>query len=106
MSEVRQLGKAGPPLFALLWCGLAVAYLVASACGERVLALALVGVMTGALLAAAGKRVIGVVVGVGLPIACMAWPESLFVLVYLPPMAAFAFMAWFFGRTLRSGRRR
>jgi len=105
MSELKtsreREPRAATPWFTLLWCGLALAYVIATALGERVLALALVGIMTGALFAVSGRRVAGAVIGVGLPAACLAWPESLFVLVYLPPMAAFAFMAWFFGRTLR-----
>ena len=59
--------------------------------------------MTGALVAATGRRAVGIVTGVVLAGACLYWSDSIPFLVYAPPLAAFAFMAFFFHRTLRPG---
>lgn len=59
--------------------------------------------MIGALLAASGHDISGVVIGLTLAGASLHWPDSLLFLVYVPPLAAFAFMAFFFHRTLRPG---
>lgn len=61
------------------------------------------GVMAGALIAASGHRIAGVLVGAGLAGACLHWSDSIFFLAYFPPMFAFAFMAYFFYRTLEAG---
>lgn len=87
----------------LLWVGLAISYLAASASGYRSIALGVVGLMIGALIAASGRRVTGLIVGLMLSGACLYWTGSLFFLAYTPPIAGFAFMAFFFQRTLRQG---
>jgi uncharacterized membrane protein len=87
----------------LLWLGLSAAYLAASALGERAAALAVLGLMTGALVAASGGRVAGLVAGLALAAAAWRFADAVRVLVFIPPLAAFAFMAFFFGRTLRVG---
>ena len=87
----------------LLWMGLSVGYLAASALAYRAAALAILGLMAGAWVGATGRRLLGLVVGVALALAAWRFAEAARVLVYLPPFAAFAFMAFFFGRTLRAG---
>lgn len=87
----------------LLWLGLAVSYLTASASGYRGIALGVVGLMIGAVVAASGWRAAGLVAGLILSSAGFYWSDSLFIMVYLPPIAGFAFMAHFFQRTLRRG---
>ena len=91
------------PAFGLLWLGLAAAYLAASALGHRAAALAVLGLITGALVAASGRRLLGVVAGVVLAAAAWRFAEAVRFLVFIPPLAAFAFMAFFFGRTLSAG---
>ena len=88
----------------LLWLGLSAGYLAASALGERAAALAVLGLMAGAIVASSGPRVAGVVTGIVLAAAAWRFADAVRVLVFLPPLAAFAFMAFFFGRTLRAGR--
>ncbi len=87
----------------LLWLGLSAAYLAASALGERAAALAVLGLMAGALVAASGHRVLAFLTGVALAGAAWRYAEEVRFLVFVPPLAAFAFMAFFFGRTLRAG---
>ena len=87
----------------LLWLGLSAAYLAASALGERAAALAALGLMAGALVAASGRRIAGLMVGLALAAAAWRFADTVRVLVFIPPLAAFAFMAFFFGRTLRAG---
>jgi uncharacterized membrane protein len=89
--------------FGLLWLGLALAYLVASALGYRAAALGVLGLMVGGIVAARGRRLLGFIVGIAL--AALAWrfAEAVRILVFIPPLAAFAFMAFFFGSTLRAG---
>lgn len=91
------------PAFGLLWLGLAAAYLAASALGHRAAALAVLGLITGALVAASGRRLLGLIAGVVLAAAAWRFAEAVRFLVFIPPLAAFAFMAFFFGRTLRAG---
>ena len=91
------------PGLALLWMALSTGYLAASALGQRAAALAILGLMAGAFLATTGRRLLGVVVGIALAIAAWQFAEAAHILVFLPPLAAFAFMAFFFGRTLRAG---
>lgn len=91
-----------PPL-GLLWLGLVGAYFAASAFGYRAASLAIVGLMAGALVALGGRRVAGAVVGALLAFAGWHAAESFAFAARIPPLAAFAFMAWFFGRTLRPG---
>lgn len=91
------------PALVALWLVLAVSYLAASATGLRVLAMSMVGLMVGALLAASGRRVAGVVTGIALAGLCVYFSESIGFIAYAPPLAAFAFMALFFYRTLRPG---
>ena len=94
--------KRSPALVAL-WLVLAVGYLAASATGLRVVAMSMVGLMVGALLAASGWRVAGVVTGIALAGLCAYFSDSMGFIAYAPPLAAFAFMAFFFYRTLRPG---
>jgi uncharacterized membrane protein len=91
------------PVLGLLWVALAAAYWGASASGQRTLALSVVGLMVGALVAASGRRLLGLVAGLTLAGACLHWSDSISLVVYAPPLAAFAFMAFFFQRTLRPG---
>jgi len=59
--------------------------------------------MAGALVAAPGRRLLGLVAGLALAAAAWRFAEAVGFLVYTPPLAAFALMAYFFGRTLRAG---
>ncbi len=108
----RPVGMSAPrlPLPALLWIALALAYLLASASGHRALAIGIVGLMFGTVLAVSGLRLVGAVTALVMVAAAILATigagdslSYLAILAYLPPLAAFAFMAWFFGRTLRSG---
>ena len=91
------------PGLGLLWLALAAGYLVASASGHRAVALGVVGLMAGALIAATGRHLAGLGAGLALAGACLYWSDSISFVVYAPPLAAFAFMAFFFHRTLRPG---
>lgn len=107
MSEVNQT-RVPPahihvPGLGLLWLALAAGYLVASASGHRALAVSIVGLMAGALVATSGQRFAGLLAGVALAAACLHWSDSVFFLVYFPPLLAFAFLAYFFYRTLGPG---
>ena len=101
--------KPGPnpparhPALIVLWLVLASGYLITSATGLRMVAMAIVGLMVGALLVASGRLAAGVVTAVALVGLCVYFAESMEVIVYAPPLAAFAFMAFFFYRTLRPG---
>lgn len=87
----------------LVWFGLAASYLAASALGQRAGALAVLGLMAGAIIAASGRFLLGLVAGLALAAAAWRFAESVRFLVFAPPLAAFAFMAFFFGSTLRAG---
>ena len=91
------------PVLGLLWPGLAVAYLVASALGQRPAALAVLGLAAGALVAASGRRLAGILVGIALAAAAWRYADAIAFLVFAPPLCAFAFMAFLFGGTLRAG---
>lgn len=91
------------PVVGLVWLGLVAAYLASAALGQRQAALALVGLMAGALVAASGRRLAGLLAGTALAAAAWHFAAAAGFLFYLPPLAAFAFMAFFFGRTLRAG---
>ena len=91
------------PGLVALWLVLAAGYLAVSATGLRVAAMAIVGLMVGALLAASGRLVAGTVTGTALAILCLYFSDSMKFISYAPPLAAFAFMAYFFYRTLRPG---
>lgn len=91
------------PLLGIFWLGLAFAYLLASASGHRGAALGIVGLMFGAVIAASGRRFIGLLIGLLLAGCVTYWADSMYLLAYAPPLAAFAFMAFFFHRTLRPG---
>lgn len=92
------------PAFGLLWIVLAGSYLAASALGHRAFALAVIGLMAGALFAAGGRWLLGALLGVVLAALAFRFSEHAALFAYLPPLAAFAFMALFFGRTLAAGR--
>ena len=91
------------PVLIALWLVLALGYLVASAMGLRMLATSVVGLMIGALLVASGRWVAGVTAAATVVGLCVYFAESVQFIVYAPPLAAFAFMAYFFYRTLRPG---
>ena len=57
--------------FGLLWLGLALAYLGASALGHRAAALSVLGLMVGTGIAASGRRFIGL--GAGMVLAAAGW---------------------------------
>lgn len=91
------------PALGLLWVLLAAAYVGASSLGHQEATLAIIGIMGGAVLAAAGRPLAGFVLGAVLALAAWRFAASLAHLAFIPPLAAFAFMAVFFGRTLRAG---
>ncbi len=111
MSEAREnraiTTDAGIPWPSLLWLGLAISYLAASASDCHAIALAVVGLMIGALVAnlvaASSRYVAGLITGLVLSSACLYWADSLIFVAYMPPIAGFAFMAFFFSQTLRHG---
>ena len=107
MPDVNPLRDPRPPAkhpgLLVLWMVLAVGYLAASASGSRVIATAVVGLMVGALLAASGRLLAGSIASATLLGMCFYFSDSLQFIIYAPPLAAFAFMAWFFYRTLRPG---
>jgi len=91
------------PGLVALWLVLAAGYLIASATGLQVVAMAVVGLMAGALLVASGRLVAGAITATVLVGLCLYFSDSMQFIVYAPPLAAFAFMAYFFYRTLRPG---
>ncbi len=91
------------PALVALWLLLAAGYLTASLTGQRVVAMAMVGLMIGAALLASGRIKTGVVTGGLIVGLCVYFSDSLRFIIYAPPLAAFAFMALFFYRTLRPG---
>ena len=91
------------PGLLVLWLALAAGYLAASAFGLRAAAMVVVGLMMGALITASGRVVAGAVTGLVLAGLCLYFSDSVQFIVYTPPLAAFAFMAYFFYRTLRPG---
>ena len=107
MPEVKQAPDpsvpARHPVLIVLWLLLALGYLTASAMGFRMLATSVVGLMVGALLVASGRLMAGVITAVVLVGLCVYFAESIGFIAYAPPLAAFAFMAFFFYRTLRPG---
>ena len=104
-SPDRGIPRAGSGVAGLtiVWPVLAISYLAASASGYRSVALTVVGLMIGVLVAASGHRLAGAILGLGLSSACLYWSNSLLFMAYLPPIAGFAFMAFFFQCTLRPG---
>lgn len=105
MPELKQ-GPNPParhPVMVVLWLALAFGYLIASAMGFRMPAMSVVGLMVGALLVASGRLAAGVISAAALVGLCVYFSESMGFIVYAPPLAAFAFMAFFFYRTLRPG---
>ena len=105
MPEVKQ-GPNPParhPVLIVLWLVLASGYLITSATGLRMVAMSVVGMMVGALLVASGRLAAGVVTAVALAGLCVYFSDSMGFIAYAPPLAAFAFMAFFFYRTLRPG---
>ncbi|MEP7154798.1 MAG: hypothetical protein ABI905_03435 [Betaproteobacteria bacterium] len=96
-------GPLRHPGLVAVWLALVSVYLIASALGQRVAATAAVGLMIGALIAVSGRVVAGILVGALLAGLCVYFSGTLHVLFYAPPLAAFAFMAVFFYRTLSPG---
>ncbi|MEO8101095.1 MAG: hypothetical protein ABI790_01125 [Betaproteobacteria bacterium] len=107
MPDVKPFRGTPPPSkhpgLLVLWMVLALGYLAASASGLRVAATAVVGLMVGALLAASGRLLAGGLASAALLGLCFYFSDSVQFIIYAPPLAAFAFMAWFFYRTLRPG---
>ena len=99
----NQAVPARHPVLIVLWLIFASGYLIASAMGFRMLATSVVCLMVGALLVASGRLVAGVITAAALVGLCVYFAESMRFIVYAPPLAAFAFMAFFFYRTLRPG---
>ncbi len=91
------------PGLALLWLALAAGYLAASASGHRAVALGVIGLMVGALVAATGRHLAGLLAGLALAGACLHWSDAISAVVYVPPLAAFALLAFLFHHTLRPG---
>lgn len=91
------------PVVGLVWAGLTIAYLACAAFGERQAALAVVGLMAGTFVAASGRRLSGLLAGVALAVAAWHYFAAVAFLVFVPPLAAFGFMAVLFGSTLRAG---
>ena len=91
------------PGLVVLWVVLAAGYLAASAMGFFVVAMVAVGTMVGALLVVSGRAIAGCLTGMALVAACLYFSDSMQFIIYAPPLAAFAFMAFFFYRTLRPG---
>lgn len=91
------------PVRILFWLALVAGYVLASVTGHRSLAIAIVGLMAGALCWVSGRRLAALLVSLGLAGASFYGAGSILFLVYVPPLAAFSFMAWFFSRTLRPG---
>ncbi|HEX9390277.1 MAG TPA: AMP-binding protein [Usitatibacteraceae bacterium] len=91
------------PLPALLWLGLALSYLLTSASGHRAVAIGIVGLMLGVVIGAAGRWFAGAAVALSMAGAAAYGADSFAFLAYAPPLAAFAFMAVFFQRTLGPG---
>lgn len=77
--------------------------MTATMSGMRVAAVAIVATMVGVLLAVSGRYILGLVVGAALVAACVYFAKTVHFIAYTPPLAAFAFMAFFFYRTLRPG---
>lgn len=88
------------------WLGLALAigYAAMALAGQRLAANLLVALMASVLCWVAGYRWLAGLLGAGLAFAVLGRTPAATLLAYLPPLAVFAFMAWFFGRTLRPGR--
>ena len=111
MSEARETRaittNSGIPWPSLLWLGLAISYLAASASGYHGIVLAVVGLMIGALVAnsvtASSRYVAGLITVLVVSSACLYWSDSLIFIAYMPPIAGFAFMVFFFSRTLGHG---
>jgi hypothetical protein len=82
---------------AVLWLVLAAGYLVASAMGFLVVAMVAVAIMVGAILVASGRVIAGCLIGGALIAACLHFSDSMQFIIYAPPLAAFAFMAFFLG---------
>jgi uncharacterized membrane protein len=102
--ETRSPGRRYAIFVAIAWCLLVSGYLAASATGQRGAALVFAAAIAGAVTAAAGWPRAGFALGLALAAAGLQWPGAVAFLGYVPPFAAFAFMGWFFGRTLRAGR--
>jgi uncharacterized membrane protein len=87
----------------ILWLVVAVAYLAASAAGQTRIA-ADIACLLAAVLLFTVNRALGVAGAAALVAAAVFWPQATALLVYVPPLLVFAFMAWFFGHTLTPGR--
>jgi uncharacterized membrane protein len=93
----------GIPALGLLWPGLVLAYLGSTTMGHVPAALAVLGLIAGTIVVSLGRPLAGLIVGVVLAVLAWRFAAAIPFLVYLPPLVAFAFMAIFFGRTLRAG---
>lgn len=86
-----------------LWLILVCGYVAASIAGARFGALIFVSLMVAAILIASGRILVGAIAGTLLVGLCLWFSDSIHFIFYLPPLAAFAFMFFFFFRTLRPG---
>lgn len=98
-----QSARSRHPALIALWLALVVGYLAASASGSRTVAMVLVALMVGALLAASARWLVAALSSAALVGLSLYFSDSMQFIFYAPPLAAFAFMAFFFGRTLRPG---
>lgn len=107
MSEAKSTRHLAKPLrhawMVALWLFLGAGYVVASASGLRVIVTLIVCLMIGALLVATGRLWAGCLTGISLAGMCTYFSDSMYFIMYAPPLVAFAFMAHFFYRTLRPG---
>jgi len=107
MAAPSNSGNATPhsPGVALraLWIAMAAGYLVSSAAGLVLVSACLASLIIAGLIAVNVHRLLGAVLGVLLVAACLLWPGTAAAFTYLPPLFAFAFMGWYFGRTLAPG---
>jgi uncharacterized membrane protein len=83
---------------------LAAVYVCASLAGERAVALGVVGIFSLTLCVLQGWLVAALGLMLAAAAVAILQPGWLRFALYLPPLAAFAFMAAFFGRTLHAGR--
>src|ERR1700733_1436683 len=72
-------------ILGVLWLALGAAYIASSLGGFRSIALAIVGVMAGIVIATTGRRLLGATVGVVLVVGSLDWSDALSFVAYLPP---------------------
>jgi len=85
------------------WLAMAAGYLVSSATGHTRVSACLACLIAAALIGVSVHRLLGAALGALLLGSWLLWPSAASAFVYFPPLFAFAFMSWFFGRTLAPG---